>query len=409
MIRMSTSWMYQQSLNTMLSQQSSLSNTQQQVSTGKRINVASDDPIGAARQVTLTHIIAGNDQYTTNINAANTRLSTESNVLSSMSDVLNSVNDLGLQGINGTLSSADRGNLATELTQLRDQMLQLANTTDANGQALFAGTSNTRTPFQLNADGSGNYSGNDTQARTAIGPQLSVANTDTGSALLMNLPAGNGQFVASAASTNTGGMVVGDNSVTDPAAFKAATASGPVNDTVTFDASGNWTVTDASGNPVTDAGGNPITGSYTDGASVSFNGMTVNLSGMPAAGDSFTVRSGTKQDIFTTLSNMIDTLSSGADGTPLSNSLNRQLESVGQAIGQISNTAVSVGTRINTLQQKQSDYADLKVTYQGTLSKVQNVDMASAISKLSLQATALQASQQTFAKVQGLSLFDYIK
>ena len=409
MIRMSTSWMYQQSLNTMLDQQGALSRTQTQVSTGKRINVASDDPIGAARQVSLNHIIASNDQYSSNINAANTRLSTESNVLSSASDVLNSVNDIGLRAISGTMSAGDRSNMATELSQLRDQLLQLSNSTDANGQALFAGTSNTQTPFQLDANGLPTYSGNDSRIYTTIGPQLNIANTDPGSRVFMDLPAGNGNFVATAGSSNTGGLVVGSNSVTDAAAFKTATASGPINDTVTFGANGNWTVTDASGNPVLDSSGNPVSGTYSDGGSISFDGMSVSLQGTPAAGDTFTIKSGTSQDIFTTLANMIDTLKNGTDGAPLTNALNRNLESVSQAITRVSDTEVSVGARIDTLQQKQSDYSNLKVTYQSTLSSVQDVDMASAISKLSLQSTALQASQQTFAKVQSLNLFNYIK
>jgi flagellar hook-associated protein 3 FlgL len=40
---------------------------------------------------------------------------------------------------------------------------------------------------------------------------------------------------------------------------------------------------------------------------------------------------------------------------------------------------------------------------------VQNVDITTAISNLSLQSTALQASQQVFAKVQGTSLFNYLQ
>jgi flagellar hook-associated protein 3 FlgL len=88
--------------------------------------------------------------------------------------------------------------------------------------------------------------------------------------------------------------------------------------------------------------------------------------------------------------------------------MNRQLESLNQAMGSVNSTQVAVGSRIDTLQQQQTSDAGLSVTYQSALSDVQNVDMATAISNLSLQSTALQASQQVFAKVQGLSLFNYI-
>jgi flagellar hook-associated protein 3 FlgL len=412
-MRISTSWMYQQSLSTMLNQQAELSQTQNEVSTGNAINVASDNPVGAAQIVGLNHILAENTQYTSNITTANTRLSTESSTLSSVSNLLSSINDVALSAMNGAMSSSDLSNMATELTQYRNQLVQYANTTDANGDALFAGTSTTTTPFVMNSDtGVVTYAGNDQQSYAAIGQGLQVANGDPGGSLFMNLPAGNGSFVASAGSSNTGTLVVGANSVTDTSAFQTATASGPINDTITFGANGTYSVTDAAGNPVLDSSGNPITGTYTDGGSISFDGMSVTMSGTPASGDTVNIQSDSTsntQDVFTTLNNMISALQSGESSTELNNTLNRQLESLNQAMSSVSSTEVAVGSRIDTLQQQQSDYSNLGLTYKTALSDVQNVDMATAISNLSLQSTALQASQQVFAKIQGTSLFDYLQ
>jgi flagellar hook-associated protein 3 FlgL len=350
---------------------------------------------------------------TSNISSANTRLSTESTTLSSVTNLLNSVNDVALSAMNGTNSASDLSNMATELSQYRDQLVQLANTTDANGQSLFGGTSTTTAPFVMNSStGAVTYAGNDQQAYSAIGEGLQVANGDPGSSLFMDVPAGNGSFAASAGSSNTGTLVVGANSVTDTSAFQAATASGAINDTITFGANGTYAVTNAAGNPVTDSSGNPITGTYTAGGSISFDGMSVTMSGTPAAGDTVNVQSDTAsntQDVFTTLNNMITALQSGEGSTQLSNTLNQQLQSLTQAMSSVSNTQVSVGSRIDTLQQQQSDYSDLSVTYKSALSDVQNVDMATAVSNLSLQSTALQASQEAFAKIQGTSLFDYLQ
>src|SRR5580698_3621841 len=122
MMRISTSWMYQQSLSTMLNQQAELSQTQNEVSTGNAINVASDNPVGAAQIVGLNHILAENTEYTSNISSANTRLSTETSTLNSVSNLLDSVNDLALGSINSSMSSSDLSNMATELTQYRDQL-----------------------------------------------------------------------------------------------------------------------------------------------------------------------------------------------------------------------------------------------------------------------------------------------
>jgi flagellar hook-associated protein 3 FlgL len=409
-MRLSTSWMYQQSLSTMLSQQSALAATQNQVDTSKRINVASDDPAGAGQVVSLNHVIAANEQYSSTIDTANTRLNTEASTLSSVNDVLDNARTLALQAVNGTLSASDRNSIASQLSQMRDQLLQLANTTDSNGNALFAGTSTTKTPFQSDANGVVTYSGNDAQQRSSVGAGLQVASSDPGSGLFMTIPMGNGTFEASAGSANTGTLVVGSNSVTDLNAWNSAASSSGGGYTITFGAGGAWSATDANGNAVLDSSGNPVTGTYTDGGSISFNGMTMAMSGTPAAGDTVSVTSGGQQDIFSTLTNMINTLQSGSTtDTQLTNVMSRQIESIDQTQSAISSVQVSIGGRLDTLQQQQGAYQDLNVTYQSALSDVQGADAYTAISNLSLQQTALQASQQMFAQVKSMSLFNYLK
>lgn len=409
-MRLSTSWMYQQSLSTMLSQQSALAATQNQVDTGNRINVASDDPAGAGQVVSLNHVIAANAQYSSTIDTASTRLNTEASTLSTVNSVLDSARTLALQAVNGTLSASDRGSVASQLSQLRDQLLQLANTTDSNGNALFAGTSTTKTPFQMDANGVVSYGGNNAQQRSAVGSGLQVPSSDPGSGLFMNIPTGNGTFEASAGSANTGTLLVGSNSVTDLNAWNSASGTSGGGYTITFGAGGAWSATDANGNAVLDSSGNPVTGTYTDGGSISFNGMTMAMSGTPAAGDTVSLTSGGQQDVFSTLTNMINALQSGnTSDTQLTNVMSRQIESIDQAQSAISSVQVSIGGRLDTLQQQQGAYQDLNVTYQGALSDVQGADAYTAISNLSLQQTALQASQQMFAQVKSMSLFNYLK
>jgi flagellar hook-associated protein 3 FlgL len=408
-MRLSTSWMYQQSLSNMLSQQSALSTTQNQVSTGKRINVASDDPAGAGQVVSLGHVISSNTQYSTNIDSATTRLNTEASTLGSVNSVLDTARTLALQAINGTLSSSDRASIASQLSQIRDQLVQQANTTDSNGNALFAGTSTTATPFQVGVNGVVNYSGNDSQQHAAVGSGLQIATSDPGAGIFMNIPAGNGSFTASSGNTNTGTLVVGSNSVTDLAAWNSTKAASGGGYTITFGPGGAWTAADAKGNPVLDSSGNPVTGTYQDGGAISFNGMTISMSGTPAAGDSVSVSTGGQQDIFSTLSNMISTLQSGVSNTQLTNTMSRQVESIDRTQAAITSTQVSIGGRLNTLSQQQGAYQDLNVTYQSALSDVQSVDAYTAISNLSLQSAALQASQQVFAQVKSMSLFNYLK
>ncbi|HET6433844.1 flagellar hook-associated protein FlgL [Dyella sp.] len=407
-MRLSTSWMYQQSLGTMINQQSTLAATQNQVSTGKRINVASDDPAGAGRVVSLNHVLAANTQYTANIDAAATRLDTAQSTLNSVNDLYNSARDLTLQALNGSLADSDRQAIATQLTQLRDQLVQQANTTDATGQALFAGTSSTAVPFVKNPDGSVSYGGNSGQPRAAIGAGLTVSTGNSGSSIFIDLAAGNGRFAASASPANAGGVVVGENTVSDPVAYAAGVAANG-SYTVSFDGAGNWSALDAGGNPVLDGGGNPVVGSYADGGSLSFNGITLNLEGVPQAGDSISVQPDASQDVFTTFNNLIGALQAGGSSAQLTNTLNRQLESLDQAQAAVTRAEVDIGGRTNALAAQRSAYEDLSVTYKSTLSDTRDVDVYTAISNLSIQSTALQASQQVFAQVKSLSLFNYIK
>lgn len=407
-MRLSTSWMYQQSLASMMNQQSSLAATQNQVSTGKRINVASDDPAGAGRVISLNHILAANTQYTANIDAASTRLDTAQSTLNSVNDLYNSARDLTLQALNGSLADSDRQAIATQLTQMRDQLLQMANTTDATGQALFAGTSSNTVPFVKNANGSVSYAGNDGQPRASIGAGLTVPTGESGSAIFMDVAAGNGRFVASAAAGNTGTLVVGENAVSDPTAFAAGIAANG-GYTISFDGAGNWSALDGGGNPLLDSGGNPVTGTYTAGGSISFNGLTLSLDGEPQAGDSVSIQAGASQDVFTTFNTMITTLQGGGSSAQMTNTLNRQLEALDNAQAEVSRAEVDIGGRTNALAAQRAAYQDLGVTYKSTLSDTRDVDVYQAISNLSLQSTALQASQQVFAQVKSMSLFNYIK
>ena len=408
-MRLSTSNLYQHSLSNLLNQQSALDRTQGQVSSGQRISVASDDPAGAGQVVQLKHILASNAQYGANIDSATTRLSTEQTALTSVNSLLDSARTLALQGLNGSLADSDRQAIAAQVTQLRDQLVQLANTTDSNGNALFAGSATTSTPFSADASGQVSYSGNSTQRFAAIGVGLKTPTSDSGGALFVDVPAGNGRFVASAASANTGTLVVGDNAVTDPAAFASASAASGGGYSIQFDAPNHYVINDASGNPAVDAGGNALSGSYAPGDAISFKGLTVSLSGTPKAGDSVSIAPGKTQDVFSTLNNLIGTLTSGGSNAQRQNTINRQIESIDQVQSAVGKTEVAIGGRLNTLTNQKAVYSDLEVTYKSSLSDVRDIDVYTAISNLSQQSTALQASQQVFAQVKSLSLFNYLK
>jgi flagellar hook-associated protein 3 FlgL len=397
-MRISTSWMQQTAINDILDRQSAMADTQAHLSSGKRILNASDDPVAAAQVLGLQHVQAANQQYQRNIDSANTRLGLETSSLDQVTTILQRVRTLALQGTNGTETTNDRSTIASELRQLFSHLVQTANGTDAQGDSLFAGNATRTKPFVPGTGFSVSYAGDDGQRMVAAAPGMQVATGDPGSDVFMDIPAGNGRFVVDANPANAGTLVIGANSVVDTSAYI------PGDYTVTFIAPDQWQAKDSSGTVVG-------SGSYDSntGGAIAFNGMQIQLNGTPVANDKLTVTSGETQDVFATLGKLIDTFENTPPGAASSNVINRQIESIDQSLQRVLDVQSRVGARINTLDQQKTSEGDLGVQYQGQISNLQDLDMASAIGKLNLQQVALQAAQQTYIKVQGMSLFDFLK
>jgi len=142
---------------------SALENLQQQQSTatlemgtGSTINKPSDNPAGAAQMVQIQSASSQVDSFEQSIGSINSQLSTADSTLSSVVTVLQRAISLGVQGANGTLSDTDRSAIATELSGIQSQLLNLANTT-YQGQFLFAGTAAVQ-PFVADANASSGVS-----------------------------------------------------------------------------------------------------------------------------------------------------------------------------------------------------------------------------------------------------------
>ena len=154
-MRVSTLMMYQQNMRGITDSQSAWLKYGEQMSTGKRVNRASDDPVAASQAVVLSQAQAQNSQFATARTFATQRVSIEESTLSQVTTAIQSAQEKIVYAGNGTLSDDDRASLATELQGIRDQILNLANSTDGNGRYIFAGYKTDTAPF----DDQGNYVG----------------------------------------------------------------------------------------------------------------------------------------------------------------------------------------------------------------------------------------------------------
>jgi flagellar hook-associated protein 3 FlgL len=421
-------------VNSINRQSAGLLHLQQQVSLGRRILNPSDDPVAAARALEVTqsqNVIA---QLTINHNNANASLGLEESQLNSASEVLARVRELAVQAGNTSLSAGDRKALAFEMRARFDEMMGIANATDGSGQYLFSGYMGATKPFGGSVEDilNGNevqYFGDAGQRRLQISPSRFLEVSDSGSDIFKRVRDGNGYFVTNYAAANTGNGIIDTGRITDPAKWNARTdKSFSINFTVDesvvpnvtyYDiidtVSGNSLLTDAP--PVADDFANMR--KYISGQPILLQGLTVDLGGSvtmegaPNEGDKFTLGPSTSQSVFKTIAKLVGVLEGanlGASGgtAKLSSDIGFALTNLDQAAENITGVRSIIGARMNEIDSIGSVNGDLTLQYQQTLSQLQDLDYAKAITDLTRKQTDLQAAQQSFSIVAKLSLFNYI-
>lgn len=155
-MRISTQMMYEQNMRGITDSQSRWLGYGEQMSSGKRVNRPSDDPIAASQAVVLSQAQSQNSQFALARTFATQKVSLEENVLGQVTTAIQSAQEKIVYAGNGSLSDNDRASLATDLKGIRDQLMNLANSTDGNGRYIFAGYKTDNVPFdQANGDYSG--------------------------------------------------------------------------------------------------------------------------------------------------------------------------------------------------------------------------------------------------------------
>ena len=177
-MRISTQMMYQQQMRGITDSQSKWLSYGEQMATGQRINRPSDDPIAASQAVVLSQAQAQNSQYTLARSFATSKVSLEENVLGQVTLAIQNAQEKIVYAGNGTLSDNDRASLATDLQGLRDQLMNLANSTDGNGRYIFAGYKTEAAAFDKTT---GAYVGGDTGISQQVDSARTMQVSHTGS------------------------------------------------------------------------------------------------------------------------------------------------------------------------------------------------------------------------------------
>ncbi len=151
---------------------------------------------------------------------------------------------------------------------------------------------------------------------------------------------------------------------------------------------------------------------FTDGDAIAFNGIEFKVNGEPEDTDSFTINESTNQSMFETFQALADILKmpqeSPEDSAKFQSAMGKVMKELDLALDNTNTVLAEVGARMNAVDTEYEANAGAVLTLKQNLSSVQDLDMAEAITKFDIQVISLQAAQQSFAKMQGLTLFNYL-
>ncbi len=405
-MRVSTSQIFDAGTRNLIDGQSALYKTQNQLSTGRRVLTPDDDPVAAAQVLLTSQARDVNAMYADNQKNASSQLALAEDRLKSVVDSIQFIQEEVVAGGNASYSDAQRMYIAKSLQGQFDLLFGVANSLDASGHYLFSGYQGETQPFQQqNVAGTinVNYVGDDGQRLLQVSGSRQIAVNDSGRDIFLRNSAGNGSFVTGAAAANTGTGIVDPGSVVTPQNWTGH------NYTLTFTSATTFDVTDTTTSTTVATGV-----SYTSNTAItSVPGVAFTIQGAPAAGDTFSVQPSNERSLFNTLQDLITAFSTPIQGNAVAgaavrNTINANMANLDQALTNVSRVQASIGSRMAEMQSLSGVAADQEVQYAKQISGLQDIDYAEAISRFMTQQMQLQAAQQSFSKVSGMSLFNYL-
>lgn len=214
-MRISSNLFFQTGVNAINAQQSDLMHLYQQVASGQKMVSPADDPLAAAQAINLSQAQSLNQRFSANRDVAKSNLGTEDNALSSVTTLLQDIKTRLIEAGNGTMSDADRATLSSVLQGSKTALLNLANSTDGNGQYLFSGFAGSQPAFVADSSGKVTYNGDTNQRLIQADQTRQIAGSDVGTDIFMHATAGSGSYVTAAAAGNTGTALISQPTVTN--------------------------------------------------------------------------------------------------------------------------------------------------------------------------------------------------
>ncbi|TAK96297.1 MAG: flagellar hook-associated protein 3 [Aquabacterium sp.] len=409
-MRIATAYAFSQTINNLQDRQQNLATSQQQLTSGKRVNYASDDPTAAARAERALAQISRTEANQRTLDASRNVMNIAETSLGTATDLLQSARESMVAAGNGSYSDSDRQALVAKLKDIRNQLLTVANTSDGGGGYVFGGQGSSSPPF-VDTTAGVVFQGQSGESLASQDDHLNL--TVDGQQVWLRGKSGNGVFntaqgtnaISNQANSGTGWISSG--TVATPSQLPYPANPSPTY-SLAFHVAGSTTTYDVleDGNAI--ATGQP----YTSGQQIAIpgKGMAVAVAGAPADGDSFNITGAQNNlNIFTSLDKTIAALqATNQKGGAVQQAVNTGMTEVDAAMSSIQGARAAVGEQLNRMDGIQTRNDSLKLAAQTEKSNAEDLDMVAAVSSFQNQQTGYQAALQSYASVQKLSLFQYI-
>ena len=396
-MRISTAQSFDAGITNLQRAQTELAESQQRMTSQKRVSKASDDPAAAARAERATAAIVRSQTSQRAVDASRSAMTQTESALADAGSLVQQARDAMVAAGNAAYSDVERKHLGDQIAQIRAQLLAVANRSDAAGSYLFAGQGAGAAPF-LDAPGGVQFIGSAGTATTEASTALPLALD--GGAVFLSARTGNGVFATQAAAGVTQARISGGN-VTDPAALTGSSYA------LQFSVSGGSTtyaiLQDGAPTAVTAA-------PYVSGQAIRFDGMAVAVTGAPASGDRFDIVPSTPDlSIFDVLDRASAALATtGRSNSQIAQANGQALRDIDASAGALQSARGVAGQVLARIEGETARLADLELNGRTERSLAEDLDLVAAVSDFQNRQTSYDAALKSYAMVQRLSLFDHL-
>lgn len=419
-MRLSSLQVYQQSLNGINRASTEIAQTQNQLSTGQRVNIGSDDPAATARILAVETELVNINRYQKNIDAVDSRLQRTEGALNSIETILDRLNQLVIQADGAGMTNIERGNIATEISERLLELASLTNTQDENGDYIFSGFINSKPAFVLES-GQYSYQGDEGVRHEKIAEKLSIIGSDNGRTLFDGFMINDYIPVAEVGINNAGVEQSLTVQVTDQDQYNTLVREGDIQGyEIKFNLLNeivpngpNYSIYQISDGVLVEANT-----AYDQATGIIVSGLEINIQAAPRSGDTLTIRPIKQTNMLNVIGNIASRIATFEEP---SSAVDRGEEEafdlfVAQSLDALSaiqervrSSRTSIGARMNTLTAARDSQESLTLVGNQILSDIRDLDYNEAVSKLSFQTLVLETTQQSFVKIANLSLFNYLR